>query len=94
MKLRGRRGRTWGAIALGVSLLEGSRPRGEEGTVPLALALPQIRVSGGSDRDEHPWPPLLLSEAWLGFGGGVPTSPQGASLAWASVPGQDGQAGG
>lgn len=49
--------------------------RGGRDSIPLALALPQIRVSGGSDRDEHPWPPLLLSEAWLGFGGGVPASP-------------------
>lgn len=58
--------RSVGAMALGGSLLEGSRPGGEEGTAPTP-GFPQILTFGGSGRGWHPWPSLLHSEGWPGF---------------------------
>lgn len=58
--------RSVGAVALGGSLLEGSRPGGEEGTAPTP-GFPQILTFGGSGRGRHPWPSLLHSKAGQGF---------------------------
>lgn len=56
--------------------------------VPLVLAHPSLCL-WGLRQSPAPVPFPLLSEAGLGFGGGV-YPPLGASLAWATVPGQDG----
>lgn len=69
-------------------------PEGRKGQYPLPWHSPRPVFLVAQTETSTRGTPLLLSEAWLGFGGGVPASPQGASLAWASVPDQDGQAGG
>lgn len=58
-------GRSGGAVALEGSLLEGSKPRGEEGTAP-APGVPPILTSGGSGGGWHPWPSVLRPEAGQG----------------------------